>query len=211
MANVQSVTAGVQAQYAAQVAEDLESNRKEQERIEAEMAALQEKLEVLQRDCRVLENVQQALETSHTSASGAKKPSIRKKQVPAQRAHASKSGEARAKSPAGAGTRTNTAQKTPKAAVNKPSAPEGGSTLVELISAHLGQQSEPRSTAEITTALAKAHPDRNIKATVVRTTVEGLVAKGRAERTRQGSSVFYTAVAQAAEPSDTQQPQTPTN
>ncbi|MGI5041680.1 hypothetical protein ACM9HB_35195, partial [Streptomyces sp. JAC128] len=42
------------------------------------------------------------------------------------------------------------------------------------------------------TALGQAHPDRNIKTTVVRTTVEGLVAKSHAQRTKQGSSVYYT-------------------
>jgi hypothetical protein len=72
-------------------------------------------------------------------------------------------------------------------------------TLVELIRGHLEQQSEPRSAAEITTALTQAHPDRSVKTTVVRTTLEGLVAKSHAHRTKQGSSVFYTTVA-ASEP-----------
>jgi len=44
-------------------------------------------------------------------------------------------------------------------------------------------------------ALTQAHPDRTIKTTVVRTTVEGLVARSHAHRTKQGSSVFYTAAA----------------
>ncbi|MFI1413414.1 hypothetical protein ACH4Y0_26345 [Streptomyces sp. NPDC020707] len=65
-------------------------------------------------------------------------------------------------------------------------------TLVELIREHLGRQSEPRSSAEVATALAEAHPDREIKPKVVRTTVEGLVAKGQVQRSKQGSSVFYT-------------------
>jgi hypothetical protein len=38
-----------------------------------------------------------------------------------------------------------------------------------------------------------------VKTTVVRTTLEGLVAKSHAHRTKQGSSVFYTTVA-ASEP-----------
>ncbi|MFD9204225.1 BlaI/MecI/CopY family transcriptional regulator, partial [Streptomyces anthocyanicus] len=65
-------------------------------------------------------------------------------------------------------------------------------TLVELIREHLGRQSEPRSSAEVATALAQAHPEREIKPKVVRTTVEGLVAKGQVQRSKQGSSVFYT-------------------
>ncbi|MFI1830821.1 hypothetical protein ACH41E_30935 [Streptomyces sp. NPDC020412] len=65
-------------------------------------------------------------------------------------------------------------------------------TLVELIRRHLVEQGEPRSAAEVTAALSKVHPDRNIKATVVRTTLEGLVARNLAHRTKQGTSVFYT-------------------
>ena len=36
-------------------------------------------------------------------------------------------------------------------------------------------------------------PDRGIKNTVVRTTLENLVARGQAQRTKQGSSVYYIA------------------
>ncbi|CAG6395260.1 hypothetical protein SCOCK_300069 [Actinacidiphila cocklensis] len=61
-----------------------------------------------------------------------------------------------------------------------------------MVGGFLGQNSGPHSAAEITAALAQGHPDRDIKATAVRNAVEGLVAKGQAGRTRQGSSVFYT-------------------
>ncbi|GAA0544192.1 hypothetical protein GCM10010390_52840 [Streptomyces mordarskii] len=66
-------------------------------------------------------------------------------------------------------------------------------TLVDLVREHLTGQGEPRSAAEITAALDKQHPERNVKNTVVRTTLENLVAKNQAQRTKQGSSVFYTA------------------
>ncbi|SDP39209.1 hypothetical protein [Actinacidiphila guanduensis] len=64
-------------------------------------------------------------------------------------------------------------------------------TLVALIRSFLSQQPEPCSAAEITAALSESHPDRVIKTTVVRTTVESLVARGVAERLKQGHSVFY--------------------
>jgi len=57
----------------------------------------------------------------------------------------------------------------------------------------LAGQSEPRSAAEITTALGQQYPERTVKTTVVRTTLEGLVARNQAQRTKQGASVFYTA------------------
>ncbi|MFE7169689.1 hypothetical protein [Streptomyces sp. NPDC057616] len=58
---------------------------------------------------------------------------------------------------------------------------------------HLAGQSESRSAAENTTALGQQHPERTIKTTVARTTLEALVAKNQAQRTKQGSSVFNTA------------------
>jgi predicted transcriptional regulator len=68
-------------------------------------------------------------------------------------------------------------------------------TLVELIRRHLAEQQEPRSAAEISTALGQAHPARDIAPKVVRVTLEGLVAKSQAKRSKQGRSVFYAAPA----------------
>ncbi|MEU1600662.1 hypothetical protein ABZ468_50025 [Streptomyces sp. NPDC005708] len=80
-----------------------------------------------------------------------------------------------------------------KPAGNAVAAKAARPTLVELIRSHLTKQSEPRSAAEVTTALDTAHPERGVKTTVVRTTLEGLVAKNRAQRIKQGGSVYYTA------------------
>jgi predicted transcriptional regulator len=48
--------------------------------------------------------------------------------------------------------------------------------------------------------LDQQHPEREIKARVVRITLERLVAKNHARRTRQGHSIFYTSQ-EAFEPS----------
>ncbi|WNZ14154.1 hypothetical protein [Streptomyces sp. 11x1] len=96
-----------------------------------------------------------------------------------------KSGSATAKKTATTATKT-TATKTAPAEKAQP-------TLVELIRRHLTEQSEPRSAAEVAAALAQAHPDRRVQTNVVRTTLEGLVAKSNAQRVKQGSSVYYTA------------------
>lgn len=88
-----------------------------------------------------------------------------------------------------------------KAALKKSAAKAEGATkaakptLVELIRRHLAESKEPRSATEISAALGQAHPDRRISTKVVRVTLEGLVAKSRAERGKQGKSVFYTAPA----------------
>lgn len=68
----------------------------------------------------------------------------------------------------------------------------GRPTLVDLIRGHLATQSQPRSAAEITDALTRAHPERTIKNTVVRATMENLVARGLVSRHKQGRSVRYT-------------------
>jgi cell division septum initiation protein DivIVA len=184
-------TTELTSQYTAQVTADLERNTKEQERIGAEIAALQEQLAALQRDHQVLVSIQQAIDAAPPSAEPTTAAVAESVAVPAPRKKAAaKSGTStrtRAKKTA-PGPRRGTAGKTGKAKAAETTPPK----LVDLVRNHLAEQSEPRSAAEIATALGQAHPDRNIKATVVRTTLEGLVARTQAQRTKQGSSVFYT-------------------
>ncbi|MFI7320401.1 BlaI/MecI/CopY family transcriptional regulator [Streptomyces venezuelae] len=223
MSDVQPETPGVQAQYAARVAADLENNRKEQERIGAEVAALQEQLQALESDHAVLLTMQQALGSPDTATTGStKQPARRKKAVPAPRTSANNTRATRSKKTEAA--KDKAATDAPKTTAKRSAAPKAeskaesktgpkaaskaGPTLVELIANHLGQQKEPRSAAEIATALAQALPDRAIKTTVVRTTVENLVAKGRVQRSKQGSSVFYTSAASAESPAAATEPET---
>ncbi|MEW2615539.1 hypothetical protein AB0937_36275 [Streptomyces sp. NPDC047880] len=181
------------SQYIAQVTGDLDANLKEQERISAEIASLQEQLAALQHDHGVLVSMQQALGITHgRSASAAESksavvPSPRRKKAAA----------------AGGKQKTRKATAAPaKKAVRKSAAKTANTpkaadlTLVELIRRHLAEQKEPRSAAEISTALGQAHSDRDISPKVVRVTLEGLVAKSGAERSKQGRSVFYSAPAQ---------------
>ncbi|MDX2936117.1 BlaI/MecI/CopY family transcriptional regulator [Streptomyces ipomoeae] len=184
-------TTDLKAQYTAQVAADLERNSKEQERIGAEIAGLQEQLEALRRDQAVLMSMQAALggpgaatagETATASAkTAADSPAAA---VPPQKT-ALPQPRSRKKSPAKKKTAADSAAaqtaKTP--------------TLGELILEQLRQHTEPRSAAEVTATLAQSHPERQAKAKVVRMTVESLVAKGLVERAKQGRSVFYTAAA----------------
>ncbi|MER6922860.1 BlaI/MecI/CopY family transcriptional regulator [Streptomyces spiralis] len=166
--------------YSAQVTNDLERNVKEQERVNAEIAALQEKLASLQHDHAMLQSVQQVLSAAPAlSAPTPTEPTRRRK------AASGPSKAARTKRIAAAPGR-------PKPA-GRQAAPTGRDQpkLVDLVREHVAEQNEPRSAAEVTTALGQAHPERHIKTTVVRTTLEGLVAKGQVRRTRQGRSVFY--------------------
>ncbi|MEU5143434.1 hypothetical protein [Streptomyces sp. NPDC021139] len=251
------------SQYSVQVTDDLERNVKEQERVSAEITALQQQLAALQHDHALLVNMQQALGiTSPPQSAPAQEPaaaagaatvpaprggaasrsaagkSTRSKKATAapKRAAASKPGAKTASKPtakkatrstatkstettdkAPAQTVGNTTDKAPaksaaktagKPAAKKAAARDAGRpTLVELVREHLAGQREPRSAAEVTTALSEAHSGRAVKTTVVRTTLEGLVAKNQAQRTKQGTSVYYTAT-EAAAPERKQDPAT---
>ncbi|AOR30095.1 hypothetical protein BFF78_02535 [Streptomyces fodineus] len=183
------------SQYVSQVTNDLEHNVKEQERITAEIAALQEQLSALEHDHTILVSMQQALGVATSvsapaAAEGAVVPAPRKQTttVPGTR-HAAKKETAeqteRKKRPA-----RNPAA--PKPAAKKTAGQTAQPTLVELVRRHLVEQREPRSAAEVAEALGKAHPHREIQTKVIRTTLENLVARNSAQRSKQGSSVFYT-------------------
>ncbi|MEV6741762.1 hypothetical protein AB0N14_34635 [Streptomyces sp. NPDC051104] len=214
MSETTTATSELTSQYAAQVAGDLERNVKEQERVSAEIAALQEQLATLQHDHAVLVTMQNALGIPTGPVEPVAAPESATVPAPRKKSPAG-SGTGRqpqAKKKAAAGQTRTTGRKTAgkKAADKKTEATKaepakteatktGQPTLVELVRAHLSEQSEPRSAAEVADALGEAHPERGIKATVVRSTLEGLVAKKQAQRTKQGTAVFYTAP-DAAEP-----------
>ncbi|WP_406296599.1 hypothetical protein [Streptomyces sp. NBC_00624] len=205
MSEIQAHATGLTSQYIAQVTGDLERNVKEQERISAEIEALQEQLGALQHDHSVLVSMQEALGGANAAgeADTTAAPTVpRQATAEPRQSKPKKAAAASAKATAS----KKSADKASSAKVSSTKAPKTDSkpTLVNLIRGHLEQQSEPRSATEISAALTQAHPDRGVKTTVVRTTLEGLVAKSQAQRTKQGSSVFYTATAApetaAAEP-----------
>lgn len=187
----QSTTASTElsSHYVAQVSGDLERNLKEQERIGAEIAALQEQLAAVRQDHTMLVNMQQALGIAATPVEPAVVPGSA---VPSPR---QTDGAPKRRARKTTAVREGAASRQPAVTKAKAAgtAKTGQPTLVELIRGHLAEQSEPRSAAEISTALGQAHPDRGIKTKVVRVTLEGLVAKSQAQRTKQGTSVFYTA------------------
>ncbi|MFE3162654.1 hypothetical protein [Streptomyces sp. NPDC059224] len=200
MSEAATQTTELTSHYSAQVAADLERNRKEQERLTAEIEALQEQLTAVRHDHSVLLNLQEALGVPAVPDTPAADPATA---VPAPRKRAASTGVAKRT----AGGKTATAKqgsgKQPTTAKPRPAGPK----LVDLVREHLTGQNEPRSAAEITTALGQQHPDRAVKTTVVRTTLEGLVAKNQAQRTKQGTSVFYTATGAAAPAAGERTPQ----
>jgi hypothetical protein len=188
----------LKSQYSAQVEADLERNAKEQERVAAELAALQEQLRTLDHDRTLLTGMREALSGQGTAAVPEEAPAAPKAESPVELPKARKpKGESpapkqRAKKEAG---KKPAAKKAPTVA--QPRTP-GSPTLRELVLNLITTSTEPRSAAEVTTTLAESHPERKAGGTVVRNTLESLVARGQAERTKQNKSVFYTALPAAA-------------
>ncbi|MGN9816718.1 hypothetical protein ACTMUQ_15425 [Streptomyces sp. SD11] len=202
MSENQISTTELTSQYIAQVTSDLERNSKEQERIATDIAALQEQLLALQHDHTVLVNMHQALGgTSPATGTTAAVPSVpsqssaRTKQPKA--AKDVKAAKPKKAAATGAAKKAEAKKPEPRKPAAKAAKTTAQPSLVDLIRGHLEAQKEPRSAAEITTALTAAHPERTIKTTVVRTTLENLVARSSAHRNKQGSSVFYTATTEA--------------
>ncbi|MFG3280846.1 hypothetical protein [Streptomyces sp. NPDC048111] len=181
----------LQSQYAAQIQSDLDGNVAEREQIANQISALQDQLSVLENNHALLASMQQAIGTPRAEASAPAKGRGRT-------TAAKKAAEAAAPRVPQARTAAKSAARAPKkqaqpAAKTRAKTSGNAPTLRDLVAAHLAASGEPRSAAEITTALTEAHPQRSIAGTVVRNTLENLVAKGQAQRTRQNRSVFYTA------------------
>ncbi|MBO3675807.1 hypothetical protein J5X86_12340 [Streptomyces sp. NEAU-YJ-81] len=199
----------LKSQYAAQVAADLERNSAEHERLSSEIASLQQQLAVLEGNRTLLLSMRETLgddaacgAPENGGVSGPEDDSSATREsaaLPATR-------KPRKKADATSGKRKG-AESADSRPSRKPVREAGAPTLRELVRDDLTQHGEPRSAAEITATLTQALPERDIKPTVVRSTLESLVAKGQAHRTKQQKSVFYSpatpdADTGAAEPSE---------
>lgn len=201
------------SQYVSQVTKDLEENVREQERVTAEIAALQERLAALQHDHGILLNMQQALGIAAPAAGAVvpaprgksggarrtdtKKPAPKKPAAKKSAAGKAATGKAATGKPAAKKAPAEPAQSAQPAQSSQPTQPSQP-TLVELVRRYLAEQNEPRSAAEVAEALGRTYPERAVQTKVVRTTLENLVARNGAHRSKQGSSVFYTVAAEPA-------------
>ncbi|GAA1376160.1 hypothetical protein [Streptomyces beijiangensis] len=184
---------GVTAGYAQRVADDLGANQSEQERVRTELARLQDELVQLEQSEQILVKMQDVLGSAPKpiAKSGKGKKAAR---VPTARSAKGTTVPARPSRPVKA------ARHEERKAAKGPGEPTWG----ELITGHLAGQSEPKSAAEIASALSESHPDRRVQVTVVRNTLEQGVARGSVERSKQGRSVYYSLAATAAMPSETE-------
>ncbi|MFE2292751.1 hypothetical protein [Streptomyces sp. NPDC059452] len=182
-------SSSVTADYAQRVADDLAANLSDQERVRAELARLQEELVRLEESQQVLTKMQDVLGATGTST--AKNGKGRKRTaVPAARRSGGRAASRKA------GTAPAGRKASGKTAAKKGTSPRkpGEPTWRELITAYLAGEGEPRSATEVAAGLTEAHPERTVQVTVVRNTLEQGVAQGLLERSKQGRSVFYSAV-----------------
>jgi hypothetical protein len=200
----------LKSQYANQVAADLEQNATEQERIKTETAALQNRLEALQKDHELLTGVQAALGSAPVKGAKATKTAkapAATKTAAAPKAPAATKTAAAPKAPAVPKARrasavADKAKRPKKEAQPKADAKpkvvakskSAGPPLREVVVALLAEHNEPRSAAEVTKELEKAHPERTLNVTLVRNALEASVAKNQSERTKQQNSVYYSAI-----------------
>ncbi|MER8097088.1 hypothetical protein [Streptomyces goshikiensis] len=203
-------TTTLKSQYADKVTADLELNTAEQERIRDEIASLQERLTALEQDHELLIGMRAALgdtlavvpgpradkkTPTSAGAKGRKTAASATTATPAKKAPNKASAN---KTPAKKATvkKATPAKATPAKATAKKADTSGETRapLTGLIHQHLSAQKEPKTAGEITQALAAAHPERLLNGNLVRTTTERLVARALVERSKQGSTVYYTAV-----------------
>lgn len=195
----ESENTNLKTQYAARVTADLEQNTAEQQRIRADIEALQAQLTNLEQDHELLQSMSEALgdtappkksampaprRANKTSAAAPKKADRKtttarapKAGTPAKETKGAKDTKAAKAANAGSGAKSDT-----------------GPAMTTLVFEYLTQQSEPRTNAEITKALTDTQKNRKVNGNAVRTASETLVARSKAERTKQGSTVFYSAI-----------------
>ncbi|UGQ11445.1 hypothetical protein LO772_32430 [Yinghuangia sp. ASG 101] len=181
MTGTSSGTTELKATYAAQVSADLERNAEQQQRLTVEIESLQGQLTALRRDHALLRSMITALRAPVPPKSAKQGPARRRSTATARPSRTSTTGATR---PAAKKATAKPTRRTKSAT---------GPTLVELIRRYLTAQDAPRSAADVTDALTRAHPGRSIKPKVVRVTIEGLVSRGQVQRHKRNRSVSYTA------------------
>ncbi|SNT56321.1 hypothetical protein [Actinacidiphila glaucinigra] len=194
----------IQDRYATRLAEDLDNNANEQEKVRVQLADLQNRLAQLEQERAWLTQLQESVAGAQSAAtpeqsaseapSGnrADEPKVTSSAQPVPRPRGRKKSAGEPARKAGKKTMASKDGRKPKPATSRSSTEP---TLRSLVIGTLAASSEPRMVSDFVDALAKQHPDRTTpSAPVVRNALESLVAKGLAERTRQQGSVFYTPI-----------------
>ncbi|MFF2226861.1 hypothetical protein ACFVV7_26505 [Streptomyces globisporus] len=200
----ESVPASVTDDYAQRVTADLEGVRREKDRVHVEIARLQGVLEQLEQSETVLTQMEAVLSGAPGTSKGSKGKAANRAAAAVPAARSTREASSRTSGTASKGGQSGTKGKAGRKDGGKrgkrgSAGAAGGPTWPERVLAYLGAQKEPRTAAEVSEALSQAqgHP---ASSPVVRNALEQAVAKGLVERSKQGRSVFYTAVPTPAAP-----------
>ncbi|MFD5862811.1 hypothetical protein [Streptomyces chartreusis] len=178
----------LRAKYAAAVEEDLELIAKERERIGLDIAALQDRLRVLESSEAWLVGLRETFgsrpavdESFPPAASVVTTPSVEESKAERDTAASGAADDQGVSGAAG-----------PGGAAGKES------TLRELVVAELVRHGGPCSAHDVTRALDRGHPRRRIKEPAVRHALEALAKQGRIRRAKRGSRVFWVAASRGS-------------
>ncbi|MEU6807729.1 hypothetical protein ABZ920_01625 [Streptomyces sp. NPDC046831] len=208
----------IQDRYAQQVTTDLEKNRAEQQEVTAQLQTLHTRLEHLRLEETWLAGVQASLAGpggAQDSSPADDEADCGSSETPEQSSLPQQLGRTRKKAAQPAGgrrtaqkktaaetaTKKVTAKKTSaqaagaKSAVSTTTTPVLGVLLKAIVDGHAGQ---PRTALEIGEELERRYPERARAVTIVRNTLERLVAKSEIERTRQKRTVLYSSTDRSA-------------
>lgn len=193
--------------YAQQISGDLAANHAAQEQARAELLRLQQELAQLEDSEKVLLKMQDALGVSVKPVSApAAKRGAKRAAVPSARRAPRGAGKAAEPKDAVAAkpARTRKTADAAGGAVKKQAVKKdaGGPSWLDLVTAAVAGESEPKSVGEVADAVGAAHPGRKVQPTIIRNTLEQGVARGLLERSKQGRSVYYTRVAAAPAAAD---------
>lgn len=173
-------------EYAGRIRADLEANLLQQEQLRSELRKLEQEHTVLIRMQKTLDSGAEAIAPLLAESTAAREAleAAPRRVTPLPR-QAETVGFRRQKQ-AGAHGRVH----------GRKGRGESERALIEVVNSLLCQHQEPRSVAEIQGEVMAVRPTTE---QTVRNTLDRLVATSKAERTKQGRSVFYSAIRSASE------------
>ncbi|MGW8954713.1 hypothetical protein [Streptomyces sp. NPDC055709] len=206
MPNEQNTT-NAQDRYMAQITAVLETNAQEQGRVRSQITDLQARLARLQHDHKLLSEMcgteagapvtpvkddAAVSPASETASPSAKVDAASGETAPQQAVPQPRRGKAKKAAAAPRNHQKKATQSRPRLTAKSPKATaERSVPLRELVHGLL--TSEPQKVKELVEALNKTHPKRAVdNPQLVRNALNTLIAKGLAERSKQGTDVFYS-------------------
>ncbi|MFJ4774037.1 hypothetical protein ACIP88_33850 [Streptomyces uncialis] len=211
MMTIEADSTTIKDRYTVQFTADIENNTAEQQRVRAELEALQHRLDQLVREHELLVRLSATIQSGEPSgqsgavdgpapgpdgrsgAEGGAAPAV--VTVPRPRRSPGREPD---------GTRAATRRKKTAASVPPESGENAGNggrvTLRTAVLEVLANSSEPLMAKEVATAVTDGYPSLKPTVAVVRDALNSHIAKGRADRESRQNAVWYTATETGEQP-----------